>query len=105
MSRLPALPVDSLTPDQHRLFVRVTAGQFRLLQGKDEVALYQFNTKLAEHYFCKHCGIHLFGHPRSAPELYLNNVRCLDDFDLETETCEINLFNGKNWEAAVAARK
>ena len=86
------------------LFTRVPSDRFRLLHGKDELTLYQFNTKIAEHYFCKHCGIHPFGHPRSAPELTLVNVRCLDDFDLDTETYEINFFDGRNWEAAFAAR-
>lgn len=87
------------------LFVRVPAERFRLLKGKDELTLYHFNTKIAEHYFCKHCGMHPFGHPRSAPELYLINVRCLDDFDLEAESFETVLFDGRNWEAAFAARK
>ncbi len=86
------------------LFARVPSDRFRLLQGKDELTLYQFNTKISEHYFCKNCGIHPFGHPRSAPELTLVNVRSLDDFDLERETYEINLFDGRNWEAAFAAR-
>lgn len=50
-------------------------------------------------------GIHAFGHPRSTPELYLVNARCLDDFDLETEEYEVKLFDGRNWEAAFKARQ
>jgi hypothetical protein len=87
------------------LFVRVPQNQFRMMQGQNELVLYQFNTGIAEHYFCKHCGIHPFGHPRSAPDLYLINVRCFDDFDLEADGYEIKLFDGKNWEAAFAARQ
>lgn len=86
------------------LFVRIPPEQFRLLAGEDELVLYQFNTKVSKHYFCRNCGIHPFGRPRSSPELYLINVRCLNDFDLETETYETVLFDGKNWEAAFAAR-
>ena len=67
----------------------------------DPIALMK---KSAKHYFCRHCGIHPFAHPRSMPELHLINVRCLDDFDLETGAYEINLFDGKNWETAFAAR-
>ncbi len=87
------------------LFCYVPPDQFRQLQGEDDLTVYRFNTELAKHIFCKHCGIHAFGHPRSNPEIYLVNVRCLDDFDLETEEYEIKLFDGLNWEAAVKARQ
>ena len=87
------------------VFKVVPDDRLRLLQGKDDLTLYQFNTKVSKHYFCKHCGIHPFGRPRSSPDRNLINVRCLDDFDLESETYEIDLFDGQNWEAAFAARK
>jgi len=86
------------------LFVRVPPPQFRQTQGEDSLTLYQFNTKKGEQLFCKHCGIHPFGHPRSAPELFLINVRCLDDFDLEAEKYKVKLFDGRNWETAYKAR-
>ena len=94
----------SICSKKGAVFIRVPSERFRLLQGKDDLKLYQFNTKVAAHYFCGHCGIHTFGHPRSTPELHLINVRCLDDYDLESEAPEINLFDGRNWEAAFAAR-
>ena len=87
------------------LFCYVPPDQFRLLRGEEDLMLYRFNTELAKHIFCKHCGIHAFGHPRSTPELYLVNVRCLDDFDLEAEEYEVKLFDGRNWEAAFKARQ
>ena len=46
--------------------------------------------------------MHPFSNPRAAPEMYSVNVRCLDDFDVETEEYEIIKFDGKNWETAVA---
>ena len=87
------------------LFCYVPPDRFRLLQGDEDLMIYRSNTEQAEHIFCKHCGIHSFGHPRSNPELYLVNVRCLDDFDLETEAYEVKLFDGRNWEAAFKARQ
>ncbi len=48
--------------------------------------------------------MHPFAHPRSAPELYLINVRCLDDFDLDSSIHDVNLFDGKNWETAFVSR-
>lgn len=87
------------------IFKVVPPAKFRLKTGEDNLTLYQFNTKVSEHYFCKTCGIHPFGHPRSAPGEYLINVRCLDDFDLEAASYEIDLFDGRNWETAFAARR
>ena len=95
----------SICSKKGALFVRVPPAQFRLLQGEDELMPYQFNTKLARHLFCKRCGIHSFSNPRSAPELILINVRCLDDFDVETEHYEVNVFDGRNWEASFKARQ
>jgi hypothetical protein len=83
----------------------VPPDQFRVLQGEDDLKDYQFNTNEAKHSFCKNCGIHTFGRPRSMPDLHLINVRCLEDFNLETETYEVNLFDGRNWDAAIAARQ
>ncbi len=85
------------------LFCYVPPERFRQLQGEDDLTLYQFNTEIAKHYFCKHCGIHTFGHPRSFPDIVFINVRCFDDFDLETEEYEVKLFDGLNWEAAFKA--
>ena len=42
--------------------------------------------------------------PRSYLDNYVVNVRCLDDFDLDTEKYEVVLFEGRNWEAAQEAR-
>ena len=55
--------------------------QFELLRGKDDLTTYTFNTDVAKHTFCKHCGIHPFYVPRSDPDKIDVNARCLDDFD------------------------
>lgn len=81
---------------------RVTPEQFELLEGKEYLSLYQFDTKEAKHFFCSECGIHPFSNPRSAPDMISINVRCLDNFDLAAEKYEIINFDGRNWEEAVA---
>ncbi len=37
--------------------------------------------------------------------MYSINVRCLDDFDLETANLEIRKFDGRNWEEAIKSLK
>ena len=76
--------------------------RFKLLEGEDDLKLYQFNKKIAEHYFCSHCGIQTFSHPRTAPKNYNVNIRCLDDFDVNTAEFEVRHFDGRNWEQAFA---
>ena len=94
----------SLCTKEGVLGTYVPKEQFHLLRGQEALSLYQFNKKIAKHFFCKHCGIHAFRNPRSYPEAYVVNVRCLDDFDLETAKYEVTLFDGRNWEAAQEAR-
>lgn len=80
---------------------RVPKEKFRLLSGEGDLETYRFNTGAAQHFFCRHCGIHPFTHPRTAPEDYTVNFRCLDDFDLDSPSLERRRFDGQNWEAAV----
>ncbi|KYZ88336.1 MAG: GFA family protein [Alcanivorax sp.] len=59
---------------------------FRLLKGENSLGCYQFNTKVAEHYFCRTCGIYTHHKPRSLPGKYGINAGCLqgiDPFNLE----------------------
>lgn len=74
----------------------IPKNQFHLNTKWGSMTIYQFNKKLAQHYFCKICGIKSFYQPRSHPDCWSVNVRCLDDFINMNLT--INNFNGKNWE-------
>ena len=73
----------------------------RIVTGEAELALYQFNTRTAKHYFCRHCGIHPFIRPRLDPGRWAVNVRCIDGVDLAS--MKVRRFDGQNWEAAAAA--
>jgi hypothetical protein len=84
------------------LHLIVPPAQFELLRGKDDLTTYEFNTGIAKHTFCKHCGIHPFYVPRSDPDKVDVNARCLDGIDATAITAK--LFDGKNWEAAIQAR-
>lgn len=49
-----------------------------ILEGKDALTEYRFNTKQAAHYFCKICGIYTFHQRRSNPQQYGVNAACLE---------------------------
>jgi hypothetical protein len=61
---------------------RVDESSFRLLTPLNELSVYQWHTRTAKDYFCPTCGILPFRRPRTAPNLWAVNVRCLDDVDL-----------------------
>lgn len=82
------------------LHLFVSRKNFRLLRGENELSTYTFNTGVAQHYFCSHCGIKSFYIPRSHPEGYSINVHCLNPDTIESITVEP--FDGRNWEKNVA---
>jgi hypothetical protein len=60
--------------------VVVTAlhGDLEVTQGRELLKLYQFNTMMAEHYFCSVCGIYTHHRRRSNPSQLSVNVACLE---------------------------
>ncbi len=78
------------------LHLIVPASKFRLVQGEEHLATYTFGTGTARHRFCRTCGIKSFYIPRSNPDGYDVNVRCLDAAPPELV---IEPFDGANWEA------
>lgn len=81
------------------LHLIVPRDRFTLLSGADQLTTYRFNTGVAEHTFCRVCGIHPFYVPRSHPDCIDVNVRCLDGDAPSRFT--IAPFDGANWEANV----
>lgn len=89
-----------MTGYQHLI---VTKSAFRLTAGEDDLSCYTFNTGTARHYFCKYCGIKSFYVPRSNPEGYSVNARCLDPSTISSIT--LLEFDGQNWEDNAASLK
>ena len=58
--------------------IGVPLADFTVLAGQDALTLYQFNTRVAEHYFCSKCGIYTHHRRRSNPNFYGVNAACLD---------------------------
>ena len=65
---------------QHLIVPRT---RFRLVKGADSLTEYRFNTGSARHLFCRHCGVKSFYVPRSNPDGYSVNARCLEVATIE----------------------
>ncbi len=81
------------------LHLIVPPERFELVSGRDALTTYTFNTGVAKHTFCSHCGVHPFYVPRSHPDQIDVNVRCLRGVDLASFAPRA--FDGQNWEQAV----
>ena len=82
------------------LHLIVPADRFTLISGREALTTYTFNTRVAKHHFCAHCGIKSFYIPRSHPDGVSVNARCIDS-DTIAELSVIP-FNGREWEQARA---
>jgi hypothetical protein len=65
------------------LHLIVPRTRFRLLRGAASLNTYTFNTRTAQHLFCRHCGVKSFYVPRSNPDGYSVNARCLERATIE----------------------
>ena len=80
---------------------RVRPEAFRLLAGETELTDYRFDTKVAHHLFCRHCGVRPFEWvdlPNMTGGKYYNiNVACLDGLDIdELVTAPVTYYDGAN---------
>jgi hypothetical protein len=80
------------------LHLIVPASDFRLLVGGDALTDYRFGTGTARHLFCRRCGVKSFYVPRSHPDGYSVNARCLDPSGITS--MQIRPYDGRNWETA-----
>ncbi len=78
------------------LHLIVAKSRFRVLQGEDNLTSYRFNTGVADHLFCKTCGVKSFYVPRSHPDGISVNFRCLDREAFDDVS--IRPFDGQHWE-------
>jgi hypothetical protein len=83
------------------LHLIVPASRFHLLRGAESLTTYTFNTGTARHLFCRRCGIKSFYVPRSNPDGYSVNARCLDAATIGQLVVEP--FDGRHWEESAAA--
>ena len=83
---------------------RVKPEQFKLESGEDALAFYEWGMKVAKRYFCKHCGVFLYGAGHLdilGGDFVSFNVNCLDDVD--PNALDIGHWDGRhnNWQAGM----
>lgn len=77
------------------LHLIVPQSRLTLLCGAENLTTYTFNTGVAKHTFCKTCGVKPYYVPRSNPDGYSVNVRCLDPMPARVT---VRPFDGRHWE-------
>ena len=82
------------------LHLLVPAAHFQLETGAAALSTYSFNTGVARHTFCRHCGVKAFYVPRSNPDGYSVNLRCVDTRAFTD--IRIDAFDGRHWEQHAA---
>jgi len=87
----------SMTGYEH---VFVLHKDLRFLSGEDQLTEYRFNTGQAVHMFCQTCGIKPLYRPRSHPESWSVNLRCVERATLEV--AKRIAFDGQDWEGNIA---
>jgi hypothetical protein len=78
------------------LHLFVEREDFELLAGADATETYTFNSGIAQHFFCRTCGIKSYYVPRSHPDSISVNVNCLERRTIKS--LSITPFDGENWE-------
>ena len=59
----------------------VSKNSIKIIKGEDNLSMYQFNTMIAKHFFCKICGIYTHHYRRSDPNGAAVNIGCIDEID------------------------
>jgi hypothetical protein len=78
------------------LHLIVPAESFKLLKGAEALTTYTFNTGVAKHLFCSTCGVKSFYVPRSHPDGFSVNARCIDSGTIQS--MNVTRFDGRDWE-------
>ncbi|KNC46347.1 glutathione-dependent formaldehyde-activating enzyme [Thecamonas trahens ATCC 50062] len=86
-------------------FLHIIVPDAVMHREEEEGALgtYTFNTHTAKHHFCTRCGTCPYYVPRSNPDGWSVNARCLDLFTtgIDFSKLTITRIDGQNWESAV----
>lgn len=68
----------SLCRRKGAVMASVPVDKLCVTKGADMLTVYQWNSKTAQHYFCKVCGIYTHHRRRSNPSQFGFNVACME---------------------------
>jgi len=85
----------SLCKRKGALMSMIKNEDFKIVKGLNKLKLYQFHTKVANHYFCSICGIYTHHNPRSNPLMTGFNLGCIDEID-SLSLKDISINDGHN---------
>ena len=72
----------------------ISKDSIKVIKGENNLSSYKFNTMIAEHFFCKTCGIYTHHNRRSDPNGVGINIGCIDSIDsLEYEAGLVDMKN------------
>lgn len=72
----------------------VGQADLRFISGENALTSYRFGTQTAEHLFCQTCGIKPLYRPRSHPDAWSVNGRCIEGLKVGQRIA----FDGQNWD-------
>lgn len=68
--------------------------ELSIKENNNSLGLYQFDSKVAKHYFCKTCVIYPFHETMRKPGNYRINLGCINEID--TNDLKVEIFDGKS---------
>jgi hypothetical protein len=74
----------SLCRKRNALMAKVPEDALEVVEGSELLSLYEWNSRVAKHYFCSCCGIYVFHRKRAASDHFGINAFCLDGFDIDS---------------------
>jgi len=72
----------------------ISPNDFSISENLSALGKYQFDTKIANHYFCKKCGIYPFHETLVNPGHFRVNLGCIEEIDIES--IQVRIHDGKN---------
>ena len=85
----------SLCKRRGYIMAKIKLENLKIIKGQYKLSVYKFGKKhLAEHFFCKICGIYTHHRSYTNPENYEFNVACIDKVDT-FKYKDIPVFNGE----------
>jgi len=72
----------------------ISPNDFTFTVEKGVLGKYQFDTKVAKHYFCKNCGIYPFHETLVKPGHFRVNLGCIEEID--TTAISVRFHDGKS---------